>query len=117
MPTLEIEYRPTYWVHPLLREFQMKPSLGSAHAKWADREPGLADLAFSIETRIGNLREIVRLTDENTRELGAELEEAPCSATTSWPPTSGSCRRSCSASAMTSTRAAPTSASRSAIGA
>jgi hypothetical protein len=59
-----------------LNELKTKSSLEAAHARWADREPGLADLAFSIETRIGNLREIVRLTDENMGQLGAELEEA-----------------------------------------
>jgi len=36
----------------------------------------LADLAFSIDTRIGNIREIVRLTDENLTAIGRELEDA-----------------------------------------
>lgn len=72
---LEIDYRSAHWVHRLLAEINRKPSLAAAHAQWASPQPGLADLAFSIDTRIGNLREIVRLTDENLHAIGKELEE------------------------------------------
>jgi len=73
---LEIEYRSAYWAHRLLAELNKKPSLAAAHRQWAERDPGLADLAFSIDTRIGNIREIVRLTDENLTAIGRELEDA-----------------------------------------
>jgi hypothetical protein len=77
LPSLEIEYRPAYWAHRLLAAIQTKQSLSEAHSHWSKPESGLADLAFSIETRIGNLREIIRLTDENLHIVGEEIASAP----------------------------------------
>lgn len=74
MALLEIEYRPAYWVHSLLAAIQAKPALASAHSKWATSD--LSDLAFTIETRLGNLPEVVRQIDENLNVLGRELEQA-----------------------------------------
>jgi hypothetical protein len=74
MQKLEIAYRPAYWTHPLLAEIQGKPSLSLAHENWRSSE--LLDLAFALETRIGNLIEIVRHVDDQLRVIGEELEAA-----------------------------------------
>jgi hypothetical protein len=71
---LEIEYRPSYWVHQLRTEIARTPALAAADAQWATSS--LLDLAFSLETRIGNLIEIQRQTDENLRVVGEELQRA-----------------------------------------
>jgi len=68
---LEIEYRPIYWAHHLRAEIGKTPALAAADANWA--ASALLDLAFSLETRIGNLIEIQRQTDENLRVVGQEL--------------------------------------------
>ena len=67
---LTIVYQPEYWVHALLVEIAAQPKLTSAHRQWASPATQLSDLAFSIETRLGNLRELVRFVDENLNALG-----------------------------------------------
>jgi len=69
---LEIQYRPIYWVHYLRAEIEKTPALAAADANWATSS--LLDLAFSLETRIGNLIEIQRLTDEYLRAVVQELD-------------------------------------------
>ena len=68
---LEIEYRPSYWVHHLRAEIARTPALVAADAQWATSP--LLDLAFTLETRIGNLIEIQRQTDESFAVVGQEL--------------------------------------------
>jgi hypothetical protein len=68
---LDIAYLPSYWVHPLRAEIAKTPALADADKKWSNSP--LFDLAFSLETRVGNLREIARQTDENLKIVAAEL--------------------------------------------
>lgn len=71
---LRAGYQPTaYWVHPLLNALNAKPALGSKHADWPGHK--LSDVAFSIETRLGGLLEIVRHVDENLNRLARELKQ------------------------------------------
>ena len=61
-----------YWVHSLRAEILITPALAEADRRWSTT--ALKDLAFSLETRIGNLTEIARETDESIRIIGAELD-------------------------------------------
>jgi hypothetical protein len=72
--TLSIQFRPAYWVHPIRAAIAKKPALASADAKWSDPNTRLSDLSFWIETRLGNLPEIVRLVDESLKRIGEELD-------------------------------------------
>jgi hypothetical protein len=72
MAYLEIAYSPAYWVHHLRAEIDRTPALKQADMNWATSP--LLDLAFGLETRIGNLIEISRQVDENLRTVGRELE-------------------------------------------
>jgi len=75
MPHLEIQYLPSIkWVHALRAEIAKKPALATADLNWSTS--GLLDLAFGLETRLGNLAEIVVQVDENLRVLDAEFYEA-----------------------------------------
>jgi hypothetical protein len=71
---LEIEYRPAHWVHQLRAEIAKTPALAAADARWSGSR--LLDLAFALETRIGNLDEIARLANENIRLVVDELQHA-----------------------------------------
>jgi len=74
--TLSIQFRPAYWVHPIRAAIAKKPALKSADAKWSDPSTQLSDLAFWIETRLGNLPEIVSLLDESLKRIGEEFDRS-----------------------------------------
>jgi hypothetical protein len=73
MPYLEIEYRPSRWVHPLRAAIARTPALAGADERWRDSE--LLDLAFALETRVGNLGEIVQQANEHLRILNDEFAD------------------------------------------
>jgi len=74
MPHLEIEYLPVHWVHALRTEIAKKPALAAADLNWSTSD--LLDLAFGLETRLGNLAEIVVQVRENLQILNAEFDGA-----------------------------------------
>jgi hypothetical protein len=75
MPYLEIEYLPSIkWAHALRAEIAEKPALAAADLNWGTSD--LLDLAFGLETRWGNLAEIVVQVNESLRGLDAEFHEA-----------------------------------------
>ena|SRR5258705_4175742 len=74
MPRLEIEYLAVYWVHALRAEIAQKPALAAADLNWSIS--GLLDLAFGLETRLGNLGEIVVQVRENLQALNVEFDGA-----------------------------------------
>jgi hypothetical protein len=70
---LQVAYTPhRYWVHPLLAAVTAKPSLARVFATW--RTSALSDLAFSIDTRLGAISELVRMVNTSLNALAGEIE-------------------------------------------
>ena len=69
---LHINYKPAvFWARPLLVALSSNASLKTKYAEWS-RLP-ISLLTFSIETRLGSLREIIKQVDQNLSILGQEL--------------------------------------------
>ncbi|MGH7490644.1 MAG: hypothetical protein ACREMY_34280 [bacterium] len=64
----------TYWLNPVIKAVSENAALAVPWASW--REHRLADLGFAIETRRGNLAELVRMFDRSVNTLGKQLEAA-----------------------------------------
>jgi hypothetical protein len=73
--TLAIAYQVAHWMDPLLVAINGQPKLAMAHQQWAVPTTQLSDLAFWIETRLGNLPELIRSVDENLGELAKEFDK------------------------------------------
>lgn len=70
---LHINYKPAvFWARPLLVALSSNASLKTKYAEWS-RLP-ISLLTFSIETRLGSLREIIKQVDQNLSILGQELK-------------------------------------------
>jgi hypothetical protein len=65
----------TYWLFPVINAVSSNAALATAWAGW--RSHRLADLGFAIETRLGNLIEIVRLFDRSVGKLAKQLQDEP----------------------------------------
>lgn len=72
---LHIDYKPTdFWAHELLVSLNSSTPLKVKHTEWS-RLP-VSVLAFSIETRLGALREIINQVDQYLTTLDSELKRA-----------------------------------------
>ena len=75
MRILHVDYKPVvFWAHKLLNALNASACLKAKHREWP-RLP-ISTLAFSIETRVGALREIICEVDQQLNLLGQELKAA-----------------------------------------
>ena len=72
---LHIDYKPTHsWAHRLLVSLNSSTALKVKHAEWSRLR--VSALTFSIETRLGALREIIKQVDGYLNILDNELKRA-----------------------------------------